>query len=134
MECRYRKTKEGEWVVMGPVGTVRAGSRVAVTTKNGEVKQEWISNIGKPFETDKGRMVYGYIARSNDRGESPTEKQIQTLQKLIKRVSQIEQFDSFTGTGEDIAQEASEALKGGLSRKEASQWIKYLITSIDDEM
>ncbi len=53
----YRKTKDGRWVVCGPVSVVRAGAAVTVTTKAGAHKVETIKSIGKPFDG----MVYGYI-------------------------------------------------------------------------
>ena len=53
----YRKTKDGRWVVCGPVSVVRAGAAVTVTTKAGARKVETIKSIGKPFDG----MVYGYI-------------------------------------------------------------------------
>lgn len=40
--CQYRRTKSGEWVVMGPASVVMPGVTVSVTKKNGDVKDEQI--------------------------------------------------------------------------------------------
>jgi hypothetical protein len=62
----YRKTKQGVWVVCGPVAEVKVG-KVAVTKKDGTTKAETIESIGKPFSaaSGEGEMVYGYIKPSN---------------------------------------------------------------------
>jgi len=59
----YRKTKQGVWVVCGPVAEVRVG-KVAVTKKDGTTKTETIESVGKPFAASSGDLVYGYIKPS----------------------------------------------------------------------
>jgi len=59
----YRKTKQGIWVVCGPVAEVRVG-KVVVTKKDGTSKAETVESIGKPFSAASGEMVYGYIKPS----------------------------------------------------------------------
>ncbi len=59
-QCQYRRTKSGEWVVMGPASVVQVGGVVQVTKKNGETKDETILSIGKPFLVDGVNMVYGH--------------------------------------------------------------------------
>jgi len=56
----YRKTKDEQWVVCGTVAEVRVGT-VTVTKASGETKQEQVVSLGKPFQTDKGLLVYGYL-------------------------------------------------------------------------
>jgi len=56
----YRKTKQGVWVICGPVAEVKVG-KVTVTKKDGTTKTESIESIGKPFATSSGDLVYGYI-------------------------------------------------------------------------
>lgn len=57
----YRKTKTGEWVAYGPASVVRPGF-VTVTKRSGEAKQELVERVGRPFTTEDGPMVYGYLA------------------------------------------------------------------------
>jgi hypothetical protein len=59
----YRKTKQGTWVVCGPVAEVRIG-QVTVTKKDGSTKTETVESIGKPFAASSGDLVYGYIKPS----------------------------------------------------------------------
>lgn len=59
-QCQYRRTKQGEWVVMGPVSVVKVGETVSVTKKNGETKDETILSVGKPFIVEGVYMVYGH--------------------------------------------------------------------------
>lgn len=60
IECQYRKTKAGEWVVYGPISVVMAGATVQVKKKNGEVKDETILSVGRPFDVEGVAMVYGH--------------------------------------------------------------------------
>lgn len=63
MALGYRQTKSQEWVVCGPVREMGLGT-VTVRTKDGNVKQERIIRLGKPFSTPQGEMVYGYKAEA----------------------------------------------------------------------
>lgn len=56
--CKYRKTKSGQWAVMGPADVVRPGATVTVTKADGSTKTERIVSVGKPFDG----LVYGYPA------------------------------------------------------------------------
>ncbi len=65
MKITYRKTKTGHYVVYGPAASIKAGSVVTVTKKNGMTKQEHVESIGKPFTVDGVQMVYGYLTASS---------------------------------------------------------------------
>jgi hypothetical protein len=62
-QVTYRKTKQGEWVVMGPTGLIRGRSEVTVAKRDGTTKAERIVRTGRPFRTPAGEMVYGYLDR-----------------------------------------------------------------------
>jgi hypothetical protein len=62
----YRKTKAGKWVVCGPPSEIRAMTYVTVTKKSGESEQRWVEKVGKPFQTPKGELVYGYLGRKDN--------------------------------------------------------------------
>lgn len=57
----YRKSRTGEWVVMGPASVVKPGA-VTVTKRNGETKTETVVKVGRVFQVDGQDMVYGYLA------------------------------------------------------------------------
>jgi hypothetical protein len=63
----YRKTKQGKWVVFGPLVDVVAGTNVTVAKRDGSTKVEFVERVGRPFRTADGEMVYGYIAKGNGR-------------------------------------------------------------------
>lgn len=65
----YRKTKSGEWVVCGPAAEMHIGA-VPVSKRDGSVKTEIIFRLGRPFSTDKGEMVYGYLSDGTPRSQS----------------------------------------------------------------
>lgn len=56
----YRKTKTGEWVAYGTTATVHAGP-VQVAKRDGTVKTETVSRLGRPFTVGGEQMVYGYL-------------------------------------------------------------------------
>lgn len=58
----YRRTKQGEWVVMAPAATLRAGQAITVTTKAGARKTEIIDHVGRAFAAEGVQMAYGYLA------------------------------------------------------------------------
>ena len=60
-EISYRKTQQGEWVVMGPVGAIKKDRVVTVTKSDGTTKEVNIWRVGRPFETAQGTRVYGYV-------------------------------------------------------------------------
>lgn len=60
----YRKTKTGEWVVMGPTTAIRSGATVTVTKRDGSTKTERIESVGKAFVVGGQYMVYGYLAKT----------------------------------------------------------------------
>jgi len=64
MDITYRKTRNGQWVAYGPADAITAGTVVTVTKKNGETKEEYIESVGRPFEVNGVKMVYGYIGRA----------------------------------------------------------------------
>jgi len=59
----YRKTKEGQWVVCGPLAEMHLGI-VTVAKKDGGAKQETVVKLGTPFTLNGVPHVYGYIAPS----------------------------------------------------------------------
>lgn len=61
-KCSYRKTKKGEWVVMGPASIITDGATVTVTKKSGETKTETIASTGKTFGDD---LCYGYLDKTS---------------------------------------------------------------------
>lgn len=65
IQCSYRKTKSGQWAVMGPVNVIKTGATVTVTKKSGETKTETIASVGKPFSRAGVEMVYGYPSERN---------------------------------------------------------------------
>ena len=68
-----------------------------------------------------------------------SEKQCGAIEKLLRRVEHIRQFDSFGGNGSMLAGEVRDQIHawGGmtsLTSRQASQIIDQLITAADDEM
>lgn len=63
---RWRKTREGEWVVFGGADEITAAANlsipVLVTKANGQVEQVDIARAGREFTADGRRMAYGYVA------------------------------------------------------------------------
>lgn len=57
----YRKTQQGEWVIVGSIDIVKVGE-VTVTKKSGETKVETVVRVGKTFTTDAGECCYGYTS------------------------------------------------------------------------
>ena len=58
----WRKTKTGEWVVMGDWTSLqnKVGCTVKVTSAKGEVKEVQIARLGKPFLASGVYKVYAY--------------------------------------------------------------------------
>ncbi|MCL4433313.1 MAG: hypothetical protein M1399_00855 [Actinobacteria bacterium] len=136
MNNTYRQTKNGEWVVMGDPADIRPGGRVTVTKKDGTTKTETIVSVGETFNTDKGMMVYGYLTERKEipNGKDATPKQRATIERLLGRLSRIQQFDSFGGSGEDMALSFRKNVTKGLSKHEASNLIEDMMCLINDEM
>ena len=60
MTISFRKGKNGDWAVMGPVSEMKIGT-VQVKKKDGSITPFEITELGPPFEGDEGVMcVYGY--------------------------------------------------------------------------
>lgn len=73
-ECRYRQTRAGDWVVVGPPSVVKPGATVQVRTARGRVVAEKIVEVGKPFVNDKGEeLVYGYKRPRENKKEAGDE-------------------------------------------------------------
>lgn len=66
----FRKTKSGEWVVCGVPALVKANQDVAVRKADGTTKQVSIARVGKPFQVNGVKMVYGYLGEAGDRTPS----------------------------------------------------------------
>jgi len=67
------------------------------------------------------------------------DKQISYLNKLLHRVERIQMFDSFGGSGAQLADEVRDQVQRwggmeGLTSKQASQLIDQLSAAADDEM
>ena len=62
-EATYRKTRNGEWVVFGPIALVKADADVTVMRRNGSAKVEHVASVGKAFIADGTKCCYGYIAK-----------------------------------------------------------------------
>ena len=60
-QLTYKRTGQGEWVVLGPVSLMHAGL-VTVTKRDGGAKTEMIDHLGKPFDVRGVQYCYGYIA------------------------------------------------------------------------
>jgi hypothetical protein len=91
-DVQYRKTKKGEWVVMGPVDAVDAGEDVTVTRKNGTTKNEFVLRVSKPFDVDGVEMVYGFITDPDPAGKdapasSADEPMVSVPVSLVKRLA-----------------------------------------------
>jgi hypothetical protein len=86
-KCVYRKTKTGEWVVMGPTDAVRAGEDCTVTRKNGETKTEFVVRVSKPFDVDGTECVYGFI--TDKEPATPKEQQPETVAVPVELVRQL---------------------------------------------
>jgi hypothetical protein len=61
---KYRKTRNGEWAVFGPVALMGEGKTVTVTKADGSTKQETIGSMSRPFDVDGVPHAYGYLERS----------------------------------------------------------------------
>lgn len=65
----YRKTRQGEWVTLGPAELIRQAvhdrAPVTVTKRDGSTSQVVLrtDGSGKPFKADGQMMAYGYIDR-----------------------------------------------------------------------
>lgn len=70
----YRKTRQGEWVVMAPVEAFQPGRLVAVVTKSGETRHEVIARVGRPFSVGGVEMAYGYIDPRSAAGHDRTKR------------------------------------------------------------
>jgi hypothetical protein len=64
--CTYRKARDGEWVVVGPVSVVQPGATVTVYRKDHTTRQETILRLGRAFRVRINgaelEVVYGYLA------------------------------------------------------------------------
>ena len=68
----WRKTKTGEWVVMGDWTSLqnKVGCFVEVTSAKGEVKEVQIERLGKAFLVNGTYKVYAYPVASKTRTTS----------------------------------------------------------------
>ena len=57
----YRQNAKKEWVACGPVAEMKIGT-VQVSKRDGSTESRQITGLGNPFSTDRGQMVYGYLA------------------------------------------------------------------------
>jgi hypothetical protein len=59
--AQFRRNGNGDWVILGTVDEVIAGSKVAVKRRDDTVRSVFIASVGTPFAADGKMMVYGYI-------------------------------------------------------------------------
>lgn len=71
--ARYRKTKDGQWVVFGTTTEVKVGS-VTVTKADGSQKTEQVVSLGNTFNVDGKLCVYGYLAAKTSTPKTSTPK------------------------------------------------------------
>ena len=71
MVAKYRKTKRGEWVIYGTVHEVCVGD-VLVSKRDGSSKTVQVTRLGKPFQSGKLTMVYGYLKTGQRRKKYPS--------------------------------------------------------------
>lgn len=64
----FRKNKQGEWVVFGPVSEVCVG-KVLATRKSGQKRSVNVTGLGRPFMANGVSCVYGYIDGSRPPAE-----------------------------------------------------------------
>jgi hypothetical protein len=57
----FRKAQNGKWVAFGPTSRVRVGE-VTVEKRDGSTKQVTVESLGRPFDVDGVKCVYGYIS------------------------------------------------------------------------
>ncbi len=63
MTLSYRKTREGNWAVFGPVSELKVGT-VTVRKKDGTRKDETVVRISKAFIVDGQPHAFGYLAEN----------------------------------------------------------------------
>lgn len=69
--CTWRRTKDGEWVVMGLATIVKPNATVKVRRFNGGIDKVTVVEVGRDFqlEPDGDTYRYGYLTerkREND--------------------------------------------------------------------
>lgn len=97
----------------------------------------------EPSKADQARAIVegrnGSAASAPRTPGAASEKQITYLGKLLRRVEHIRMFDSFSGSGAELASEVRDQIRqwGGmtsLTSRQASQLIDQLAGAADDEM
>lgn len=61
----YRRTRQGDWVVLANADILKPGREITVWKKDGTRKTEMIEKVGKTFQIDGVDVAYGYIARGS---------------------------------------------------------------------
>lgn len=75
MTISYRKDKKTDtFKLFGPVSEMRVGP-VKVTTKSGEIKDEVITKLSKPFDADGEECCFGEMAPREARHSAPRSEQ-----------------------------------------------------------
>lgn len=72
---QFHKTKNDEWVVVGPEAEVKLGLNT-VAKKDGTTEDVEVMRLGRAFEKDGVQTVYGYIYQKN--GSPSTTKKART--------------------------------------------------------
>lgn len=65
----FRRSRGNGWVICGPVDVVKVGP-VVVTKKDGTTDTVEVVSVGRPFNTDKGQMAYGYLPKKGNGGKA----------------------------------------------------------------
>lgn len=61
----FRKNKAGEWVIQGIAGDLQIGV-ARVQKASGQIRQVYVTSLGKPFCMNGQQMVYGYFVEMVD--------------------------------------------------------------------
>jgi len=113
----WRRTRNDEWVVVGPPEEVQEGATVRVQSSTGTVREVHIVRVGTPFTTDDGTtLVYGWPEVL-----PATEKQLRKLNALSSA-----RFGDETRARAALAASRSAIQAGKLSRHDASVLIAEL--------
>jgi len=83
----FRKTQQGEWVIMMPESYARVGDTVAVTKKDGHTKNVQIVRIRRPFNVQGKPYVYCEFKDSSARPVSAPSMSVAICDNCGARIS-----------------------------------------------
>lgn len=76
----------------------------------------------------------GARAGSGARRAAASDRQLAAIRRMLGRLSRVEMFDSFHGSGAEVAAEIDAKIRKGITRGEASAIMDQISALIDDEM